>query len=80
MSWPMTHSGRLEESLIASGRGIHSTFVISFEVSPARRAPAAPVRLVLSVNLSQHPDQHRPQRPVLLAVDQEFAVCPSPER
>jgi hypothetical protein len=27
---------------------------------------------VLAVGLAQHPDEHRPQRPVLLAVDQEF--------
>jgi hypothetical protein len=25
-----------------------------------------------SVRLSQHPDEHRPERPVLLAVDQEL--------
>jgi hypothetical protein len=33
--------------------------------------------------LAQHPDQHRPQRPVLLAVDQKFgegaALCVAPE-
>jgi hypothetical protein len=28
----------------------------------------------LALGLSQHPDLHRPQRPVLLAVDQELGV------
>ena len=28
--------------------------------------------LGVPVTLSQHPDQHRPQRPILLAVDQEL--------
>jgi hypothetical protein len=30
----------------------------------------------LGVDLPQHPDEHRPERPVLLAVDQEFGDCP----
>jgi hypothetical protein len=34
-------------------------------------------------NLPQHPDEHRPQRPILLAVDQELgegaALCIAPE-
>jgi hypothetical protein len=28
--------------------------------------------LASSIRLSQHPDQHRPKRPVLLAVDQKL--------
>jgi len=32
-----------------------------------------PVRLEPLVSLPQHADQHRPKRPVLLAVDQEVA-------
>jgi hypothetical protein len=31
------------------------------------------MRLVRLVNPPQHSDQHRPERPILLAVDQEFA-------
>ena len=27
--------------------------------------------------LPQHPDQHRPERPVLLAVDQQLGECPA---
>ena len=27
----------------------------------------------LSVRLTQHPNEHRPERPILLAVDQDFA-------
>jgi hypothetical protein len=34
-----------------------------------RRAPAAPRS---AIGLPQHPDKHRPQGPVLLAVDQEL--------
>jgi hypothetical protein len=30
------------------------------------------LRLPRLVGLPQHPDQHRPQRPILLAVDQQF--------
>jgi hypothetical protein len=33
---------------------------------------AGPLRLASSVGLPQHPDQHRPQGPVLLAVDQQL--------
>jgi hypothetical protein len=32
----------------------------------------------LSPLVLQHPDEHRPERPVLFAVDQEFAEGPSP--
>src|SRR4029450_4899157 len=42
---------------------------------PVRRAPGAlnaPVH-ALAVSLSKHPDQHRPEGPVLLAVDQGSA-------
>jgi hypothetical protein len=28
--------------------------------------------LAFPIGISQHPDQHRPERPVLLAVDQQF--------
>jgi hypothetical protein len=28
--------------------------------------------LLSALVLSQHPDEHRPKRPILLAVDQEF--------
>jgi len=40
----------------------------------ARRAARAPGGLIGpgSARLPQHPDEHRPERPVLLAVDQEF--------
>jgi hypothetical protein len=27
---------------------------------------------LLAVDLAEHPDEHRPERPILLAVDQEF--------
>jgi hypothetical protein len=36
------------------------------------RAPGAPVNRGSSVRFPQHPDEHRPQRPVLLAVKQEL--------
>ena len=32
----------------------------------------SPGQLVRSAGLPQHPDEHRPQRPVLLAVDQQL--------
>jgi hypothetical protein len=31
------------------------------------------MRLVRSVNLPQHSDQHRSEHPILLALDQEFS-------
>jgi hypothetical protein len=46
---------------------------------PARRAalalgaPSGPVT-ALAVGLPQHPDEHGPKGPVLLAVDQEFGA------
>ena len=44
---------------------------------PARRAARAPGTpndpvTALVVVLPQHPDEHRPERPVLLAVDQQL--------
>src|SRR5215208_3425956 len=41
-----------------------------------RRASIAAAPRRVSGRLSQHPDQHRPQRPVLLAVDQELGERP----
>ncbi len=38
---------------------------------PSRAGPGAPI-LGSSVSLTQHLDEHRPQNPVLLAVDQEL--------
>jgi hypothetical protein len=35
-----------------------------------------PTRLASLLILPQHPDEHRPQRPVLLAVDQELGERP----
>lgn len=29
------------------------------------------------LTFSQHPDEHRPERPILLAVDQEFGEGPA---
>jgi hypothetical protein len=48
---------------------------------PARRAAPAPgvpndPVTALAVALPQHPDEHRPERPVLLAVDQESGEGP----
>jgi hypothetical protein len=39
-----------------------------------RRGAGVPDDLALS--LPQHPDEHRPERPILLAVDQEFGEGP----
>ena len=37
------------------------------------------MQLAWTVGLSQHPDEHRPERPILLAVDQEFAESATAE-
>jgi len=37
-----------------------------------RRAGAAPYPSAFAFDFPQHPDEHRPQRPILLAVDQEL--------
>jgi len=42
---------------------------------PLRRHHLVSARAILA--LPQHPDQHRPERPILPAVDQEFAKGPS---
>jgi hypothetical protein len=34
--------------------------------------PWPPSRQVLAIALPQHPDEHRPKRPILLAVDQQL--------
>ena len=51
-------------SLIAGG-GPHCDLISEAVPLPIGR---------LAIGLPQHPDQHRPQRPVLLAVDQEWAT------
>jgi hypothetical protein len=44
----------------------------------ARRAPDEMRLPSLSIGLSQHPDQHRPERAVLLQVDQELCEGAAP--
>jgi hypothetical protein len=54
----------------------------SVDLSEPERTPDSPVRapvrcaLAAPVALPQHADEHRPERPVLLAVDQELGEGP----
>jgi hypothetical protein len=60
---------RITKAVYERVRNDPRQFVIFRGRLAVRRAPTVPTS---AISVSQHPDQHRPQRPVLLAVDQQL--------
>ena len=62
---------KIEPEVVSAASSIRPSLFLD----PTRSLPHSGCGLdaLLAVSLSQHPDKHRPQRPVLLAVDQEVS-------
>jgi hypothetical protein len=82
---PMDQAFQKQEGDVETGAVTHRRTIESRQARPAFiassgltavRGPSERSRFV-ALHLPQHPDQHRPERPILLAVDQQFGEGPA---